>query len=625
MMKHGWLFVVLVVLVALGTRLHHIEAQSLWHDEGNSLRLAERDVSALVEATSRDIHPPGYYLALKYWMVGAGDTEFGLRSLSAFWSVLAVAGTFALGRRLFDWRVGFIAGLLIALNPFAVYYAQEARMYAQLAALSVWSLWFFGQWLRAADQQTTTRDSEQYLNVAGWSFALAATNILGLLTQYTFPFTMLVESVIFVLWWAQRRDQRAFIIFFNVHLLTLMCYTPWLFTAYDQVTNWPTTGDIVPLADRLERIITVVAYGQTVENLSFILIVPLLILGLLGLVPRRDSEHPLWQTGIPSLLVLFTVGGLLASGSYREANLKFLLPAQIALALILGAGVIRLPKYGWVATVPLLIFMLGTHQANLDDIYNNAEFARSDYRGIAQVIDTTARPDSVIILNAPNQQEAFSYYYDGDLAVYPLPHGLGGNLAQTEQDTLAVIAEYPRIYLVLWGATERDAKSGVQTTLDEHAYFIKHEWYNDVQLVQYAVLGDVPETPQIMSNIAFGDDLTLVGYTLSADTFQAGAGDVLGVTLYWEIINPLTKPYQISIQLLKPDGSLAAQGQDTPLDQSSTAPLNSQAIVIDDTLVIGDYTLIVGVYDPAEPFNRLAPNENTNENDGLILDTVQIE
>lgn len=624
MIKRAWLVAIFILLLAFGTRLHKVETQSLWHDEGNSLRLAERNVDDLVEAASHDIHPPGYYLTLKYWISNGGDSEFGLRGLSIFWGVLAVAGTFALGRRLFDSRVGLLAALLITLNPFAVYYSQEARMYAQLAALSVWSLWFFSHWLRAAHHQTTTRSMDQYLNLAGWSFALGFINVLGLYTQYTFPFTMLVEGIIFCLWWIQGRDWRALLVFFNINLLTLIHFTPWVFTAYEQVTNWPSTGDLVPLADRLERIVTILAYGQTVNNLTISLSAPVFILVFLGLIPRRTSQHPLWQLGIPSLLILISITGLLVSGSYRETNLKFLLPAQIALALLLSAGVVRLPRYGWLVTAPLFLLMLWHHQINLDDIYNNAEFARSDYRTIAQVIDDTAKPDSAIILNAANQQEAFTYYYAGDLAIYSLPQGLSDPPEKIKVDTQAVIDQHARIYLVLWGATEHDTRGTVQATLDEQAYFINHKWYADVQLLQYAVLGDVPNTPESLLGIDFGDNLTLQGYTLSASSFQSGAGDVLGVSLYWEIKNPLDKPYQVSIQLLNPDGSLAAQGQDSPLDQNSNNSVNSQAIVIGDNLGTGVYTLIVGVYDPVEPLNRLIPSDQANENNGLIIGTIEI-
>ena len=51
--------VAIVLLIATGARLYRIDAPSLWNDEGNSLRLAERSPSDLIDATARDIHPPG--------------------------------------------------------------------------------------------------------------------------------------------------------------------------------------------------------------------------------------------------------------------------------------------------------------------------------------------------------------------------------------------------------------------------------------------------------------------------------------------------------------------------------------------------------------------------------------
>ena len=36
-----------------------------------------------------------------------------------------------------------------------------------------------------------------------------------------------------------------------------------------------------------------------------------------------------------------------------------------------------------------------------------------------------------LILDAPNQQEVFGYYYHGSDPIYPLPAGLGGDDAAT--------------------------------------------------------------------------------------------------------------------------------------------------------------------------------------------------
>ena len=49
---------------------------------------------------------------------------------------------------------------------------------------------------------------------------------------------------------------------------------------------------------------------------------------------------------LPWLWLLISVGPLFALGLFREANLKFLLPAQIAAALLIGRGVWLLWEIG---------------------------------------------------------------------------------------------------------------------------------------------------------------------------------------------------------------------------------------------------------------------------------------
>src|SRR5215468_10772249 len=136
----------LIVFLAAALRLHWLGHQSLWNDEGNTLRLVERSIPDLLVAASRDIHPPGYYLALKAWWALTGESEFALRSFSAFMGVLTVACVYALGRSLFASGVGVLASLLVALNAFSVYYSQEARMYAMLALVAAAAMLVFIRW-----------------------------------------------------------------------------------------------------------------------------------------------------------------------------------------------------------------------------------------------------------------------------------------------------------------------------------------------------------------------------------------------------------------------------------------------------------------------------------------------
>lgn len=616
---------VIILLLAIFTRLHDIADQSLWHDEGNSLRLAERSINDLLDATSRDIHPPGYYLLLKGWTELAGTSEFALRLLSALWGMLAVAGTVALGKRLFALEVGLLAAALIAVNPFAVYYGQEARMYAQLAALSVLSLWLFaGMIARAEWRHQHGEPNTNSFHTAAYTFWTGLVNIAGLYTQYTFLFTIAVEIVLFAWYWLRRRDQRLLTTFSTAMIKTALAYSLWAFTAYDQLTSWAAPGDDSALGERLERIATILVYGQVVENLTVVLaIIPLFLLVVAIL---RVQEW--WRLSLPLLLVMFSVGGLLLSGAYRDANLKFLLPAQIALGIVLALGAVRFNEIvprkplGLMVGILALAIIAGINLSNLDEIYNNPDFARSDYRGIASTIEAAETEGDAIILNAPNQAEVFTYYYDGDLPVYGLPRGLGGDDVATLAETEEILASHNRIFLVLWGDQERDPNHVVENTLNEQAFFVSHNWYVDVQLAQYVRLGEVAETPAVETDTFFGENLCLTGYTLSGDAFVANQGDVLGVTLYWELLDTLEKPYRVSIQLLKPDGTLAAQGQDTALDPTATPQQDRQAIVLNDTLQPGEYTLIVSVYDPDDPLQRLVPAQNVISDNAFLVQTI---
>src|SRR5262249_47188302 len=123
-----------IALVALALRLHDLDAQGLWSDEGGSVRYASLPIAQLIATISaEDPHPPLYYLLLALWMPVAGVSDFAVRLPSALFGTLTVAPVYALGRRVGGRAAATIAALFAALNPLLVWYGQEARMYAPLA------------------------------------------------------------------------------------------------------------------------------------------------------------------------------------------------------------------------------------------------------------------------------------------------------------------------------------------------------------------------------------------------------------------------------------------------------------------------------------------------------------
>jgi mannosyltransferase len=639
----------LVILIAFAVRFHHLGTQSLWNDEGNSLRLAQRGLSDLIDAAGRDIHPPGYYVALKGWIALAGQSEFSLRALSALAGVLTAAVTVALGRALFSRAAGIMAGLLVALSPFAVYYSQETRMYAPLGLLTAASMWVFIVWLGHVSRRGVLQYPPTKRPLPGGRLlALVLINAAGLYTQYSFPFTMIAEGVLFALWmaWAARLSsaalRRALTGYALANLSTLVLFLPWLPTAWDQVTHWPRTGVDLALAEQLRTVSGWITYGNTAGDVAWLrFIFPALLIAA-ALWSARETRRAGWCVGVPLVWAGIVIGALFVSGAYREANLKFLLPAQVAVALLIGHGARRLWKTspsdigagqaaplqtGWgrekmtitrrmVTAVCLFLVVIGQLQA-LDALYGDPAYARDDYRAIAARIMSDARPGDVIILDAPNQAEVFTYYYRGDAPIYELPRGLGGDDDQTRADVESVLRDHRRIFALFWGEAERDPNRVVQATLDAGAYPVTSQWYGDVRLAQYVVLGAAPTTPDVTTDARFGDHITLTGYALSMDNFSPGG--VMGVTLFWTTDAPLDTRYKVTVQLLAPDGTLITQHDAEPGgNRSLTTTWTPGAVVIDTHGLIlpsslppgGGKALIVGLYDLNAPLSRLPVTVN---------------
>ncbi len=611
-----------IVVLGLGTalRLHNITTQSLWHDEGNSLRLAERSIPDLIAATSRDIHPPAYYLILKLWISLIGTTELSLRMLSVFWSILTIGIVIGIGRNLKGYRSGIIAGFLVAIQPFAIYYAQETRMYAQFGAISLLSVWLMLRFLNANQ------------HIWQWALSLAFINTIGLYTHYTYPFIMLAQGLFFLWGWLLHRDNLRLKLFISLNLITIGLFSLWLPTAYQQVTTWPTTGDTTTTLERLSRIFEILFYGNTATEIApagYMISIGILLIGLLAI--RQQSALLL-----PLFICVLSVGSLLLSGAYREANLKFLLPAQGATALMLSVGIINLarlrPPISAIVAIASFVILIWPYPTHLKRLYEDAAYQRSDYRTITHIIQMLETDNSVVILNAPNQQEVFSYYFQGKSEVVGLPRGLGGDDAATQRETENLIHTHDRIFLVLWGQAERDPNAIVQSTLDAYAYVVRREWVTDVELIQYAVLEAPPSQPQHPLDVQFGDVLKLQGFSLSAQQFIAGRGDVVGVTLYWQATAPITTRYKISVQLLTPEGFLADQHDSEPSNnlrpttsfQLEETIIDNHGIIIDQELPSGEYQLHVVVYDANAPTVRLQPNVDTSDA-SLPLATLTIE
>ncbi len=179
LLRYGIVFnLVLGVLL----RLYHLGTRDFWYDEAFSGIVVKEGWGRMVEIISRDTHPPLYFIGLKAWGFFFNYSVYGLRLFSVVWGVLAIYLIYLILKQIAGFRSAWVGSFLLAVNPFAIQYSQEARMYAMLGTLLLAVSYFFFK----ARSGEKLRD---YI-LFGVSFALA------LLTHY-FAF---IFGIIILLW-----------------------------------------------------------------------------------------------------------------------------------------------------------------------------------------------------------------------------------------------------------------------------------------------------------------------------------------------------------------------------------------------------------------------------------------
>ena len=618
---------ILCLWLAGWLRFYRLDAQSYWNDEGISLGLAGRSVPTILRSAAADIHPPGYYLVLKAWHALTGDTEFALRGLSALAGIVLVALLYRLGRVYFDRPAALAAAALGALNPFLVYYSQEARMYALAATLAAASFLLFSLWLRSSRPPGSPYGDRRF--AIGYCLVTAA----GLYTHYAFAFVVLAENLAALGGLmahgraaAAGQDHRPgpsrLAVWFGLQAATLVLFLPWLPTAYHQLTNWPAATEHLPFLTALPDLWRYLVFGRTIDTAAaWAGLAGAAVLLVLGLRRRGQTITPLIWLLVPAALTL-------GFGLLTDAFSKFLVVAAPAACLLLGHGLAGLPtslftavpgaadkparRYGrrllWI--VEVLVWwgaVLGVGAglyASLNNLYFNPAFARDDYRGIARYLDQVYRPGDAVITIAPNQVEAFGYYHRAGAEVFPLPHARPLDPAETAAALAGIAAAHPRIFVLYWGDEQADPQHVVENWLNTHAFKAGETWWGQVRLATYAT-ATAASAPAVSSGGArFGDHVALVGYSLPATVLAPG--DILQLSLFWQTDAPLMTRYKVFVHLYantdqppvaqqdgEPGGGLA------PTTGWTVGKLvaDNHGVLIPADLPPGKYQLMVGLYD----------------------------
>ncbi len=663
-----------IVLVAAFLRLYRLDAQSLWNDEGNSARIAERSMDLIVEGAAGDVHPPGYYLLLHFWRGAFGQSEFALRSLSAVAGGILVALTYLVGRRIVNETTGLTAAFLGAVSPFGVYYSQEARMYALLAALSALSTLIAIGVVETASPERRSGTGDW---LGGLSPLLLAAYVLangaGLYTHYAFAFVTLAHNAFFGVWWLVdqgrgRVDWKSLTAWMTAQGALVLLYLPWLPTALG-AAGWDPAGGGYDLGPALLDVLRVMVVGITLpaaEARAAIAAGGLLLVAGLGpwaCARGRNRQRALlrgWGTAGLVIYLVVPVALFFAFDLYKPAWLKFLVVLLLPFHVIVasgGDGLARLlaglwqggePESGYGASgaslvrtglsVLILAPLLASAGLSLRNLAFNPAYFRDDYRQLAADIEAMRRPGDGIILNAPNQWEVFTYYYP-DKDVYPAPYRPADG--EAERFLTSILEEHERLFVLYWGDREADPKKRVESRLADRAYKAADRWYGTVRLATYGA-APLPQRPTMELDARFvgqGDEvpeageewMLLRGYALAAKG-SFGAGDVIPVTLFWEAGEAIQESYKVTLQLLDGSGNLVAQVDTVPRDNLAPTTLwapgelivDRYGVYVPDDLPAGQYSLLVAAYDAVTGERMSVSSDGAEVGDHLGLTQVTV-
>ncbi len=225
------------------------------------------------------------------------------------------------------------------------------------------------------------------------------------------------------------------------------------------------------------------------------------------------------------------------------------------------------------------------------------------YRAVLDAIEAQAGPEDVIVTVAPYHYHVPMDHYRGRLPIYGYAQENPVH-AETARVLTRLLSRPRTVWFVTGGLPPADPSNGIERWLAERAYKASDTWFGDFRLVRY-LTPVAPMTPTSVEDVRFGDQLALAGAAVGPTTVIPGDG--VRIALGWVALQPLSVDYVVFGQLLDAAGQLRAQQDSPPVGGYRPTSGWTPGEPIEDHLGIplpsdlppGEYTLIVGVYDPA--------------------------
>lgn len=133
----------IILFIASILRLVNISKRDFWCDEAFTGIFIKENFADMMNMIISDVHPPLYYIFVKFFASFFNYSVFGIRLYSAIFGILGVWIVYIFTKEFFNKKAALYASLITAISPFAIQYSQEARMYSSFGFLIVVASYFF--------------------------------------------------------------------------------------------------------------------------------------------------------------------------------------------------------------------------------------------------------------------------------------------------------------------------------------------------------------------------------------------------------------------------------------------------------------------------------------------------
>lgn len=382
-----------LVVIATVIRLLTIDNQSFWADEALTAYEAHAPFGAMLNSVLHvETTPPLYFVLVWAWAHVVGIGEVALRAPSMLAGVALVPVAYLSARELASRGAGVIAAALVTVNPFLIWYSQEARAYMLLTALCGASfLWF----VRA-------RRDPSRRNLVWW----ASLSSLAVMTHFFAGFAIAPEAL-WLLWRALRPGRahgpgravgrtRPVLIAVGVVAAVQAAMLPFAVADTSHGAGW------IARTPRMHRIgqltlewgVSVLSRnGNWREGLAIWALLAALVVLLLrfGGTPR-ERDGALAAAAIAGLVFLVPLAlGFVGQDYFLSRNeIPALIPLVSVLAAACAAPRARAPGSALAVSL-LVIFSVSAVRVQTDGRYQ-----RPDWRKVARALGPATRPRAIL-------------------------------------------------------------------------------------------------------------------------------------------------------------------------------------------------------------------------------------